>query len=802
MRLKTVRLHPFGRILDTSWDVSLPLAVIAGPNEIGKTTLRQAIFHAFFTPSKLTPKKLEDTMKRWFPLPTGDHAAVTMTFVHDGREWTLVKRWGVAESTQLTTPGTPPLADPQAVANKLADMLGNSEATFKHVLFTGHTELEQTISSLQNNAKELRDVRDLLRAGSAAAGEVDEQRLRKVIDDKIKLANDNWDEERGRPQRQNGQERGIDNKRTQLVGEILKEWYTWQDLIAAREEIVRIETNIDRITKDLAKLEDQNRNDQKLIDDFGALRGPLADRAVLEERVPRLQQELKPLQDGFVEWPVAAAAVAAWENQKTEDEERATGLKSELDTARRRESAGATVKSYNSLLQAQEDSCNAATAAQEQPHPDDVTLADINRLDEAIRLAQSQLAARTLAWRVEVTEPRAITVTSGVEPAEAIEVGDEGVKGTAAGRVQIDVGGIRLTVDGGDNDVEGILSGLQRNRESLSEILALCCAESVETARKLDVNHKGLVNVAEIKRKTFEALLQGKSFEKWKQEADEANALPQTRDVPTIDKEIKKLAGRIQQASQKALDQESKIQKWKSEYSDLDSLGGLLHKKKSDVRLENEKLTAAPGVPPSFNSAKHLIGELDAAQTRLNDSRQPRENNKGDLTRCEVELGDRRSEDLTEQAEVAERNFKRVLAKSQTLQRIRETLNRVTAGGDDVLKEFAGRVEDIFSRVTRDAAKLEFNGSLPAQVQRGTIKVEPTRLSQGAGGALALAIRLAMAEAYLKEPGGFIMLDDPLVHFDASRAADAADIIRAFAERHQVIFFTCHQHHAEQLKLK
>ena len=167
-----------------------------------------------------------------------------------------------------------------------------------------------------------------------------------------------------------------------------------------------------------------------------------------------------------------------------------------------------------------------------------------------------------------------------------------------------------------------------------------------------------------------------------------------------------------------------------------------------------------------------------------------------------MELGDRRSEDLTERAEIAERSFKRVLAKSQALQRIRETLNRVTAGGDDVLKEFAGRVEDIFSRVTRDAAKLEFNGSLPAQVQRGTIKVEPTRLSQGAGGALALAIRLAMAEAYLKEPGGFIMLDDPLVHFDASRAADAADIIRAFAERHQVIFFTCHQHHAERLKLK
>lgn len=258
----------------------------------------------------------------------------------------------------------------------------------------------------------------------------------------------------------------------------------------------------------------------------------------------------------------------------------------------------------------------------------------------------------------------------------------------------------------------------------------------------------------------------------------------------------------MQQASLKASDHESKIKKWKSEYADLDSLGEQLLNKTSKLRKEKEKLTAAPALPLGFSSAQHLIRDLEDAQKRLNSNRQPRENIKNDLTRREVELSDRRSEDLTEKAEVAERIFKRALAKGQALQRIRDTLNRVTAGGDDVLKEFAGRVEDIFSQVTRDAAKLEFNGSLPAHVQRGTVKLEPTRLSQGAGGALALAIRLAMAEAYLKESGGFIMLDDPLVHFDASRAAEAADIIRAFAERHQVIFFTCHQHHAEQLRTK
>ena len=802
MRLKTVRLHPFGRILDTSWDISMPLAIVAGPNEVGKTTLRQAIFHALFTPSKLTPAKLRDTMERWFPLPTGDHAAVTMTFVHDGQEWTLIKRWGVAESTQLTTPGTPPLADPQAVANKLADMLGNSEATFKHVLFTGHTELDQTISSLQKNAKELRDVRDLLRAGSSAAGEVDEQRLRKVLEERIDSAFGRWDEERGRPERQNGQEKGVRDKWSRGVGEILREWYAWQEIIAEREEIVRREAEIDRLTNELAELDKQDHSGEELINAYGALRSQLGGREILEERVPRLQQELKTLQDDLREWPVVAAAVDSWGTQKAELDVREQRLLQELKIARQRESAETTVNSFNAILHAQNECRTSATAVDNNSHPDAATLAEINRLDESIRSAQSQLAARTLAWRVELTEPRTVTITNGLEPAAEIEVGTEGVKGTAAGRVQIDVDGVRLAVDGGDDDVEAILSGLQQNLDRLSAILASCGAGSVEEARELDMSHKNLVNEAAIKRKTFDALLQGKSFERWKQEADEVNALPQTRDVATIDDEVRKLGLQIQQGSQTASAQESRIQKWKSAYVDLDALEELVFEKRSEFRRQNEKLTAAPGVPPGFNSARHLINELDAAQTRLNASREPRARIRGDLTLSEVELGDRRSEDLKEEAELAERIFKRALAKGQALQRIRDTLNRVTAGGDDVLKEFAERVEEIFSRVTRDTVKLNFDGSLPAHVQRGAIKIEPARLSQGAGGALALAIRLAMAEAYLKESGGFIMLDDPLVHFDAGRAAEAADIIRVFAERHQVIFFTCHQHHAEQLRTK
>jgi uncharacterized protein YhaN len=57
-----------------------------------------------------------------------------------------------------------------------------------------------------------------------------------------------------------------------------------------------------------------------------------------------------------------------------------------------------------------------------------------------------------------------------------------------------------------------------------------------------------------------------------------------------------------------------------------------------------------------------------------------------------------------------------------------------------------------------------------------------------------------MAEAYLTQGGGFLMLDDPFVQFDKTRMAVAAGIVREFSGKAQVIVFTCHDHHAARLE--
>ena len=37
------------------------------------------------------------------------------------------------------------------------------------------------------------------------------------------------------------------------------------------------------------------------------------------------------------------------------------------------------------------------------------------------------------------------------------------------------------------------------------------------------------------------------------------------------------------------------------------------------------------------------------------------------------------------------------------------------------------------------------------------------------------------------------MLDDPFVHMDTDRLAQAISVLKSFSAKHPVIFFTCHE---------
>ena len=116
--------------------------------------------------------------------------------------------------------------------------------------------------------------------------------------------------------RQNGQEKIIGNEWKQGVGKILAAWYTWQRIVEEQAKILSLEKEIDAITSQILKIEEQRKVDQDFLNQFGFMRDQLAERNILEERKTRLTVEAGMLKKTFAAWPTAKASVDAWETQR------------------------------------------------------------------------------------------------------------------------------------------------------------------------------------------------------------------------------------------------------------------------------------------------------------------------------------------------------------------------------------------------------------------------------------------------------------------------------------------------------
>jgi energy-coupling factor transporter ATP-binding protein EcfA2 len=801
MKLRNIRLHPFGHFSDQSWNLERPLVVIHGPNQLGKSTLRQAIFHALFTPTKLTKTKLESTVGRWLPLPAGDYAGVTLTFEHAGTTWTLEKRWGAGQSSRLSD-GKTAIAEPTAVQGKLGEMLAHGEATFRHVLFTGQSELEQTLVTIKHKASELRDMRDLLKAAAGAAADVDEQKLRRLLDERIGAAFSRWEDVNGRPEPDDGQDKGINNPWKRDVGAVLKAWYAWQTHEAERRGVLAIEAELDRLAAEAAKIEEEIRIANDFSKRFGGLREALVERNLLNERVPRLEQTVATLSAAFIGWPKSEAAIEEWSQRKPQLEAEHGKLVQERADAEARKAGAAAKAAFDKIVQAKQAWGDATTEATKHPNPGADRLRRLEQIETAITAAENKLASRQLAWRIEADEPGSVAVERGIEPAETVSVGAEGLVGTAEARVRVVAAGIRLTVESGGDDVDALFASLTENRATLKGLLEECGAASVAAVKVMAERHREAAATANNRKQVYESLLLGKTFEQWLTEVGAIENLPGTREMAVIDEEIRTNRTRLVEGATTAKKHADTIADWTQRHTDHDTIGERLLEAKAALKQAQDQLASLPGLPEGFSTVEAFLQALAAAQQLQVDGQMQLTVKKQEEARLTAELADRRSEDVAEKADIAKRTFERSRAKGRDYLRIRKELDRIAAGGAaDPLAVFSAKVAAMFSRITGHAATLAFDGQLPASVDRGGVQVSPERLSHGAGGALALAVRLAMAEAYLDGVPGFIMLDDPLVNFDKDRMAEAADILRTFSERSQVIFFTCHDHHAERLQL-
>ena len=211
-----------------------------------------------------------------------------------------------------------------------------------------------------------------------------------------------------------------------------------------------------------------------------------------------------------------------------------------------------------------------------------------------------------------------VVVERGAEPTETISVGPDPAAGQATARVRGHAGGITLSVESGDEDVDALFSAIASDRGALATQLAACNAASPQAARERADRNRDSTAAAASRKAVHDGLLQDKSFEQWETEVQAVESLPATRDPATIDGEIARITKQLADGAAQAEKHAESITNWTTQYEAPETLTTRLLEAKAAVQAAETKLASLPGLPEGYGSVKAFLDALDSAQQELN----------------------------------------------------------------------------------------------------------------------------------------------------------------------------------------
>jgi uncharacterized protein YhaN len=801
MKLLSIRLHPFGGTANRTCTLHDGINVLEGPNEFGKSTLSNALWHALFTPTSLTPANLRNTMGRWYPKPGGDHARVSLQFHADGQIWTLQKTWGAGTTSSLQADGAAGIADPAKVQEQLNTLLRRNEATWRHVLFTGQAQLAATMEQLRASSGRIDEVQSLLAGAAAIPGDIPPDKLAAALEDRINHHFGRWDIGFNGPEKG----RGIANPWANGVGPLLAAWYAMENVRHKLGQVIDHEKAVDDINTKIQSITENIGSDEDFVITGRTLRDGLGKRSGLEERCQRLDGELRLLKEIMVAWPGADQVIRAKEAELTGVAKDLESTESELTNARKRGQSEQVKVVHGRLAKAKEDWQRVADQLAKSKAVAPELLTELKRLEKEIDCLRINIAAQKLTAKLEGTSSLKVKVQRGAEEPETVSISPTEVwENQADGVFRLEYQDLKLSVESGTGDVNALFTDLETARQRHAEILETLGHESLAAAQLADTDHQKHVTEESNQKRLYRAALQERTEEEWAAEMAALTNLPETRSVEVLEGEKTRLLGRKAALDLEIRQEREKIAKWKKDYVEPESLTEKVIAQTAEANQAKQDLAGLPELPEGFASIPAYLEQLSQKESAREQRDQQLKELKIEQGRLTGAAPANTAEELRTDLEIKQREFERQQTTGQSLLRIRIKLQAVVAerGIDDPMQGLATAVSSHFSKLTEGRyQEVTLDGSTPVSVS-GALQLDTALLSQGTLGSLALATRLALSELYLRDMDGFFLLDDPFTDMDTTRRAAAIQAIGTFAENHQVLFFTCHPEHAGELKGK
>lgn len=796
MRLIRIDIKRFRNIDSFSNDIDDGIVLFKGPNEAGKSSLLSAILFGLFEDPKSSAHRLEEA-REW---NRGTLYHISITLRTNGETYVLEKDFE-NRSTLLRNEKTGESWKDKNKANaKLAEIIG----FFSRDIFTSTAcVFQDELNAISSGQKELRA---LLEEKIAGKEESAVEPVLKLLEKK------ELDLKRGldRPAFANpGQIRQVIDELGRLKQRRDETSTIVVKLHQARGRIHGVSKELDEGTKSL-ELKKQALEKSKLYikarEKFESLDKALEKTVATLEKLSKADQEIKELK---AQLEAKQKALKTTEGN-LEKYSKAAKVRTDKDTLHKewqdKKGVLAKVREIITTIDGLKKSLTDIPVIPEK------LVRDVRRAQNEIMGLEKAVGQRAIHLKVifKTKVPYTMETEDGLLSAGEGSAG-ETVEGTAKKEIHVDLKDIaEIQVATQDRALEDSLGELREKRGFLKNQLAPYKCQSAEEMEAIKARREKIQRGFDAKETELKITLGTETVESLVTQVGQLET--RLNELSRAFEEIKEFAI----SKEELADRELEIQALRTQVQELEgnireNQGILKSFSKEQLEKENKDLarqmliveTALDDLKAFEASGEEVLkreDEVKVLERKLSELKVEQQTLEHILQ--EDRFGQEDVAELEERIESLERKAERLRKKLRAYEVIGEVLvearqnilQRISSEVDERISVYFGQITDKKYKRVR-LSREDFSLQVFSPEKGDWINPDTEELSAGARDQLYLAARLALVHEVTGENSLPLILDDPLVHFDASRRGNTRNLLREVSKKHQVILLSCHDYY-------
>ena len=808
MRIKKLHLHPFAGTVNKSYDFEAGLNVVYGHNEAGKSTIVKALLLSLLTPTNLTKPEFKSQISNFIPIG-GDTINIDLNFEVAGIEYELKKSWGVNNISSLSKVGEAGINDAEKVQAELFNLLKLNKSAVRDVIFTTQAKIASTVDGIAKD-KDLEVVNSLdqiLKGAILNTEGINPEKLKQQLTAEFEKLTNNWLLDSDMPLIKSDNKGSYDNKWSKGVGEILGIAYQIYDKGVALNERLRYDQNYTTNANEINDLKVLVNADKTFIDNNSALVESLTQRKEIKTELDKIVSKKNELKEIHSEWNAINASLPSNSENYKLDSEQLVKLREEIANARLASDSDIKIAQFENITNLKNIVLHAQNALNEIKVVSDKDMTSVKMIYDPLTKAQAELNSLEAAqkfivniqpksnFEVSIQHSAGVSEKTNLKPGENISL--EVNKGFLYSSAEVTIEVKSLT-----DQINELISKIAELDVQFQGALAKFSVTSFQALTELNAKYNSALNLFNNAKSTYENSIVGTSYEQLEQEAIQIKNLPKTRSVDELDGLINALIEKMATVKLSIDNDINKVAGYVSIYQNLDKVDELrldcIQKEKDAI----EKLNNLPSIDPAFNIDEFRTKYVEV-NNRLKDNEEAL--NKLELQRATLDGGQPEvlASELQDEIELLERQKSQKVEEAKAIEIVVKKLVQILERTPvNPYQAYEQNLSQYLYTLSGGKYEVTANNKLtPNNIKNvnTNLALPIDLLSQGTAGVLGLSLRLAMADYYLEGQNGFLAFDDPMVDFDENRQVLAAQCLQNFSEHKQVLIFTCHLTHANQL---